>query len=88
MPEATQIALTHRELTEMALQDQRIAEGHWELQISFNVTGTSLAVNGGVSLPTVVVQVAGASLTRVPAPTQVSVDAGSLLIVPAELEVS
>lgn len=84
MPQVTQLNLSHQELTEMAIQKQGFTEGHWELQIAFAVTGSALELNGGPSLPSVVIQVTGASLARVPSPTKTSVDASALF--PAELE--
>lgn len=69
----------------MAIQKQSITEGHWELQIAFAVTGSSLELNGGPSLPSVVIQVTGGSLVRVSSPTKTSVDAAALF--PVEIEV-
>ncbi len=85
MPQVTQLNLSHQELTEMAIQKQGFTEGHWELQIAFAVTGSALELNGGPSLPSVVIQVTGASLVRMASPTKTSVDAATLF--PMEIEV-
>lgn len=71
-------------MTEMAIQKQGITEGHWELHIAFAVTGSGLELNGGPSLPSVVIQFTGATLSRVPEPSKTSVDASALF--PAEIE--
>jgi len=83
MPQVTQIALSHQELTEMAIQKQGIVEGNWELHVTFTVTGSALELNGNAPLPSVVVQVSGASLTRVQEPTRISCDAS--LLFPIEI---
>ncbi len=75
MSQSTQIYFVAREIIELLLRSQNIREGHWALVLKFSTAVTNIALNGGDSLPTAILQVPEIGLQRVDAAGPGSVDA-------------
>jgi len=84
MPEATQFAYSHRELTELMLRDRDIRAGHWMIQVKFGHAAANVgpptddpalaAVFGPASI-SVIIEI---GIQRADQPGPLTVDASTL----------
>ncbi|CAM2139648.1 protein of unknown function [Pararobbsia alpina] len=68
---------TFEDLVRALLRDQGIQEGRWALSLEFTTTPAALKPNDQIAipLPSIVVSVTGATLTKVDDPNTVGLDA-------------
>ena len=78
MPEVKQILYGHKELTELMLKDRGISSGHWQIYITFRLTGANIAVDAGEVKPAAITFIEAIGLHQVDEPTPLSVDASKI----------
>lgn len=85
MPEITSYTFAFQEVAKLLIREQGITEGHWLIGVNFSSIGLNTSLNNQSHLPTVVTQLTGLALQRVPEPTPLSVDAATVNPFPSEI---
>jgi len=78
MGEITSLTFTFQEIARLLIREQGITEGHWLIGINFSHTGINMSLDNRPTLPSIITQMTGLVLTRVPEPTPLSVDAAAV----------
>lgn len=86
MQENVTIDIDLMEIAKIALRNQGITAGHWEIGIAFQTTPLNAAIGDQPMRPTLACQVIGLRLVRVENPTGLTVDAGELTF-PEEIQI-
>jgi hypothetical protein len=80
MPEATQYAISNRELLEMLIKSAGVREGRWMLMLTFGLSAGNFGPDEGNIMPGAVVVVQSVGIQRAPpeAPAALVIDAAEI----------
>lgn len=78
LPGAVASPLNNRELAELLVRQYGLHEGHYELLVEFMIGSGNMGPNPESVAPTAFVSFSKVGLTKVPAPTPMSVDAAAV----------